>query len=180
MTKNLAAARAAFDKAADELRAQMDQLQRFPQEFPVNTVLTFTKQYPVAENAFLHGAPDGAYIVDGNGTPTRNYTYSAVRTEAGWFTTAQRDRTAGSPSWAELVEFIGDSPCAIAEAWREIPVAPDGVAELVAPAITDDEKEELRKALLKVLADGRRKRNTPEYVSKKLVEAIFDEDAPLP
>lgn len=179
MTKNLAAARAAFEQAADELRKQMDQLQRFPQEFPVGTVLTFVKQYPARE-AVMHypdAAPDGAYTVDGEGRPVQNYTYAAVRTEAGWFTTAQRGRTAGNPSWAELVEFIGDAQCAVAEAWREIPVTPDGIAQLVTPTVDEEDKEALRKELLKVLADGRKKRNTPDYVSKKLIETIFDTGA---
>jgi hypothetical protein len=176
MTKNLAAAQAAFEKAAADLRGEINKLQRFPQEFPVGTVLTFVKQYPVREAAMHYpdGSPDGAYTVDGEGRPVQSYTYSAVRTEAGWFTTAQRGRPSGNPTWAELVEFIGDAQCAIAEAWREIPVTPDGVAALVTPAVDEGEKEALRKELLKVLADGRKKRNTPEYVSKRLIDAIFE------
>lgn len=183
MTKNLAAAQAAFEKAAADLREEINRLQRFPQEFPVGTVLTFVKQYParnVVEGAFLTQAPDGAYTVDGEGRPVQTYTYAAVRTESGWFTTAQRGNPAGHPSWAELVEFIGDAQCAVAEAWREIPATPDGIAQLVTPTVDEEDKEALRKQLLKVLADGRKKRNTPDYVSKKLIEAIFDTDAPLP
>ena len=174
MTKNLAAAQAAFEKAAADLRGEINKLQRFPQEFPVGTVLTFVKQYPArnVETGFFNQPVEGAYI-DGEGRPVQAYTYSAVRTEAGWFTTAQRGKAGGNPTWAELVEFIGDAQCAVAEAWREIPVTPDGVAALVTPAVTDDEKEELRREIKKTLTSARAKRNTTDWASKQLIELIF-------
>jgi hypothetical protein len=160
MANSLAKAQAAFDKAAADLQAQINKLQRFPSEYEVGTVLVFTKTYP-DERAYQMGEDR-----------EREYTYAALRTDAGWFTTAQRNgQFNGHMTWADLVEAIGDSPCAVADGWTPVG-GPVGVDDEAASAAKPVDPAKVRTKLVKTIEGARRSRRTPGFLADEILKSL--------
>ena len=86
---------AQLQRAQETVTALLGTAKRFPEEFPIGTVLAFR------------------HVFDGCKT---EYGYVALRAANGWWYTTGRARL----SWDELVEFIGDAPCSIAKTWEDI------------------------------------------------------------
>jgi hypothetical protein len=134
MTSSLAAKQAAFDKAAADLRAEIAKLQRFPEELPFRTVLAFQKVFGDKEREYV-----------------------AIRLEHGWYVTG----STGARTWANLVDFIDDAPCAIATNWDGVPVAPVNPV----PVLSETE-------LAKILDKGRRGRTPTKELAARILDAL--------
>lgn len=150
-----------------EAQDRMRLAERFPVEPDNFTVLQFDKEFPTANEALdaaglnfdpnklipnlrpaglerlaeVIGGGPGVLVVDPGDfaeAQRTSYRYVAIRIGNTWYTTAAR--TNKTMSWERLVEFIGDSPCWVVEAWREIPVTPPQVIE-VGDDIEQDAKD---------------------------------------
>lgn len=109
---------------------------------------------------------------------SRVYTYVALHAaNGGWYLTSPKKPEA--LTWEELVDFIGDSPCARVTSYEEIPLepvaqtvneeAPAAVAVAEAPSpeeIINANRKELMKELARMRANG--KSPTP----KQILDAI--------
>lgn len=98
-------------KKIDELKAYLAELEaaarvpaRFETEPPRGTVLRVQKTFSTGGIA---------------------YSYAFLRAPNGlWYGS---DADGGRRTWAQLVEFIGNAPCDVAEAWVAVPAVPEPV-----------------------------------------------------
>ena len=143
MSKITEAKRAA-ETALRTLTEVMATFERFGDEPGVGEVIRFTKR-------FIGGS--------------KTYSYAALRTERGWFTTSRSATTAslpvgrnGSTAWEDLIEFIGDGKAWISSSWTEVPS--------LNPEIPADDAALLEK-VTNALTEGAGK--TPEDLARHLL-----------
>lgn len=94
---NLTKALKDLEKQQEVVAKLLKQTQRFPEEFPVGTVLKFK-----------HVFENSSYVrnVRANGGEPIAYDYVALRANNGfWYLTCNGSKTM---NWEQLVEFIGD------------------------------------------------------------------------